>query len=111
MTFSELAAAIDAATVVVTQASDVVKETEIAVEAFVIQKGMELRILQDDVEGARETLTSAVAELDSLYVEMHRMMPVPKVVMEPMKIGKLPSTAEMKDAWLAGQKYREGNQK
>lgn len=111
MTFTELAAAIDAAEERVTAALTVVRETELAVEAFVIQKGMELRILQDDVEAARETHTFAVTETHDLYRELQSKMPAAKIVMEPSKIGKLPSVAEMKDAWLTGQKYREGNQK
>lgn len=106
MTFTELAAAIDTATNKVVTASAVVRETEVAEEAFLAQKGMELAILRDDVAAAQDSLNEATHELNDLYAEMQRMMPQAKVVSEPVTIGKLPTSQEMKQTIMNAQRKK-----
>lgn len=111
MTFTELAAAIDAAETRTAERRITVLDTERAVEAFLAQKGMELAILQEDVAAAKEAWEWSKTETHDLYGELQSKMPVMKVAPTAPNVGTIPSTSDMKQIVLEGNRIRDARSK
>lgn len=106
MTFTELATALDAATTRVAEAQGVVREHELNEEAFLVQRGMELLILRDNIAIAQDAFNVATRELNELYTELQGMLPQAKFISEPVAIGKLPTSQEMKQTIMNAQRKK-----
>jgi hypothetical protein len=104
MTFTELATAIDEATNIAEDRARDVNTAEADIAAFLVTQGTALKVLKDAVLGAQNAHVEATGFLNELYAELQGKMPTVKAVSEPHTYHNLPTSQDMKQTVLEGQR-------